>query len=551
MARYAIGLDYGTLSVRALLVNIKTGEEVGVSVFEYPHGVMETHLPTGEALSEKWALQDPQDYINGLIYTVKDLMEHCKILPEEVIGIGVDFTGSTLLPVSVDGSPLCSMEEFKREPHAYVKLWKHHGGEAEAAYIDEIAKEEPWFALYGGRISSEWTIPKVLETLHKAPKVYDAADRFIDALDWIVWRLTGEEQRSACVMGYKAFYHHEAGFPSKEFFKKIDPGMENFIRDKIAVPIKTVGERAGYLTDEMAKCLGLLPNTPVGIGILDAHASVLGSGITKPGEMMIVVGTSSCHMLLSETEAGISGVAGCVKDGIIPGYFGYEAGQSCVGDHFAWFVKNCVPESYKTEAKEKGISIHKLLTQKLEGYHAGDSGLLALDWFNGVRSPLMDFDLSGMILGMDLLTKPEEIYLALIEATAYGTRLIMEQFEQVGIEIKSVILGGGIPMKNPLLVQIYADILNRRIRLSGTAQACARGAAILGIAAAPQEVTGYKDVAEIACTIGRQSETIYDPKPDNSIVYDKLYEEYKKLYGYFGKGENNVMKRLHTFRKIN
>jgi len=288
-------------------------------------------------------------------------------------------------------------------------------------------------------------MPKILETIHHAPEVYDSADYYIEALDWITWKLTGNLTLSECMAGYKAFYHEGDGYPSTEFFKAIHPKMEHVVLDKMAFPLKKIGETAGYLTKEMAERTGLLPGTPVAAGMIDAHASVLGSGICRPGMMMVIVGTSSCHMILSETESGIPGVGGLVKDGILPGYYGYEGGQSCVGDHFAWFVKNCVPEEYAQEAEKKGVGVHQLLTEKLKGYRAGQSGLLALDWFNGVRSPLMDFDLNGMILGMNLQTKPEEIYLALIEATAYGTRMILEAFEAAGIAVDSIILGGGIP----------------------------------------------------------------------------------------------------------
>ena len=299
----------------------------------------------------------------------------------------------------------------------------------------------------------------------------------------------------------------------------------------------------------MARELGLLAGTPVGTGIIDAHSSLPGCGIGKPGTMMIIVGTSSCHMMLSETEAGIAGVGGLVKDGIMPGYFGYEAGQCCVGDHFAWFTDNCVPESYEQEARSRGISIHQLLTEKLSGYKAGQSGLLALDWFNGVRSPLMDFNLNGLIMGMNLLTKPEEIYLSLIEATAYGTRMIIEQFENAGVPVNALVLSGGIPAKNKMLVQVYADVCNKEIRISGTDQASALGAAILGIAAAPERITGFKNANEAAEKLGKVRNEVYKPNPDNAAVYDKLYQEYETLHKYFGTGENDVMKRLNKIRE--
>ncbi len=551
MAKYAIGLDFGTLSVRALLVNIENGDEIAQSVYEYPHAVMETHIPTGETLPPNWALQDPQDYLNGLLITVRSVMSQSKVLPEEVIGIGVDFTSATILPVTKDKMPLCQTEEFAHEPHAYVKLWKHHGGEEEAIFIDKVARDrgEWWLPLYGGKVSSEWTIPKILETLHKAPAVYEKADYFLEAMDWIVWEMTDTLTASACAMGYKAFYHHEKGFPSKDFFKALDPRMENLVEDKLNMPILPIGGKAGGLCDSMARELGLLPGTPVGTPIIDAHCSVPGGGVGKPGEMMIIMGTSSCHLMLAEKEAAITGIQGIVKDGIMPGYFGIEAGQSCVGDHFAWFVDNCVPETYTAAARAKGISVHQYLSEKLAGYKAGASGLVALDWFNGVRSPLMDFDLNGLIIGMNLLTKPEDIYLALIEATAFGTKAIVENYEAAGVPVNSIVLSGGIPSKNPLIVQIYTDILNRDIKVCASDQACALGAAVLGIAAAPEAITGYKDANEIAGKLAKLQDKVYKPNPDQVAAYDKLYAEYKTLHDYFGKGANDVMKRLNKIRE--
>jgi len=551
MTKYAIGLDFGTLSVRAVLIDIATGEEKASSVYEYPHGVMETRIPTGKKLPPNWALQDPQDYLNGLEETITTIISQNEIYPEEVIGIGIDFTSSTVLPVKDDKTPLCSLEKFKDHPHAYVKLWKHHGAEEEALEIDHIIEKrhEDWISLYGGKTSSEWMIPKIVETAKHDPEVYENADQFIEALDWITWHLTDSPIRSACGAGYKAFYHHERKYPSKDFFKAIHPLMENIVEEKLNAPIQSVGEVAGYLTKKYAKRLGLREGTPVATGIIDAHASMVGAGITQPGEMMIIVGTSSCHMLLSEKEVGIPGVCGIVQGGIIPGYFAYEAGQCCVGDHFAWFTKNCIPSSYEQQARSKGMNIHDFLCYKLKDYQAGQSGLVALDWWNGVRSPLMDFNLNGMILGMNLQTKPEDIYMALIEATAYGTRMIIESFENAGVEINSIVLGGGIPAKNRMLVQVYADICNREIRLCTSSQASAMGAAILGIAAAKPEVSGYQSIHEIASKLGTLEDKVYIPNQKNVNIYTNLYQEYKILHEYFGNGANDVMKRINKLRK--
>lgn len=547
MPKYALGLDYGSLSVRALLVDIDTGEEVGVSVFEYPHGIMDEHIPSGKKLPAKWALQHPSDYMEGLIYTVEDVVRKAGVQAHEIVGIGVDFTSCTVMPVCSNGTPLCLMEEFKNEPHAYVKLWKHHGAEEEAKYISQIATErnEEWLECFGGRISSEWLVPKVLETLNKAPEVYAKADRYMEALDWIVWNLTGVEVRSLHGLRYKAMYNHRTEKPSEEFMNAIDPRMKTFYEDKIQATIKNIGETAGFLTEEMAEKLGLFPGTPIGVGMIDGPAGVLGGGVTGGGEMMSVIGTSFSHCVLSKEEKKVKGIDAIIKDGIIPGYFTYDAGQSGGGDHFGWFVQNCVPESYEVEARDKKINVHHLLAQKLEGYQAGQSGLLALDWFNGVRAPLMDFNLSGLIMGMNLQTKPEEIYLALIEATAYGTRSIVEEFELANIDINSILLSGGIPLKNPMFVQVYADILNREVSVCKTAQSGARGAAILGAAAAPSSVTGYHSLVEIVRKLGVRGEQVYYPNPKNVEVYNKLYAEYKNLQQYFGKGTNDVMKRLN------
>ncbi len=436
MPKYAIGLDYGTLSARAVMVNIETGDTIAQSVYTYPHAVMETHLPDGTPLQPNWALQDPQDYLEALVDTIQNVVIKSKVMPEEVVGIGMDVTSATILPVYKDGTPLCMTEKFKSNPHAFAKLWKHHGAEPEAVFIDQVARDrgEEWLDYYGGKVSSEWTIPKILETLRYAPEVYYEADYFLEVMDWLTWQLTGELSASACAMGYKAFYFRGA-FPSKDFFKALDPRLENLVEDKFPQTILPIGSRAGGLTASLAEAMHLNPGTPVGTPIIDAHASVPGGGVGKPGEMMIIMGTSSCHLMLSEKDSKIQGIQGIVKDGIMPGYYGVEAGQACVGDHFAWVVDNCMTAEYAADAKDLGMNGHQYLTMKLQGYKAGKSGLLALDWFNGVRSPLMDFDLNGLLIGMNLQTKPEDIYLAMIEATAYGTRVIIENYEKAGVPV--------------------------------------------------------------------------------------------------------------------
>ena len=556
LPRYSIGLDYGTLSVRALLLNLDTGEEAGVEEYLYPHGVMDRLLPadcTGSEpipLGHEWALQHPQDYLDALGTLIPALLRNAGAQPEEVAGIGLDFTSCTILPTTTDGSPLCLTEPFRREPHAYVKLWKHHAAQYCADRLNDVAsrRREPFLARYGGRISSEWLVPKAMQIAIEAPEIYHAAGRIIEAGDWVVWQLCGREVRSACNAGYKALWHHTDGYPSEDFFRELAPEMEHFVREKLDAPIAPLGSMAGRLTKQAAKLTGLKEGTPVAVGIIDAHASVPGSAIGNPGTMLLILGTSTCHMLLSRDEQPVEGACGVVKDGILPGFFGYEAGQSCVGDHFSWFVQNSMPGWAMDEANKTGLSPHEWLSQKAAGLSPGESGLIALDWFNGVRSVLMDFDLSGLIVGMTLQTKPWEIYRALIEATAFGTRRIIEAFESQGIPVEALCAAGGIAHKNPLLMQIYADVCGREIRLTGSRQSGALGSAILGAAAAEKEPTDDSDLCGAAARLGRlDNGTAYRPDPGRTAAYDHLYAQYLALHDLFGR-KISVMKDLKRMR---
>jgi len=550
MGKYSIGIDFGTLSARTLLIDIHTGEELGVSEFFYPHGVMDEQLPSGKKLGDSWALQDPQDYLDALAFTLRQVVQKAGVDPANVVGLGLDFTSCTILPALADGTPLCKARGFRDVPHAYVKLWKHHAAQYCADMLNKTAEQrgEKWLALYGGKISSEWMIPKIMQIVKEAPEVYAACDQILEAGDWVVWQLTGTQARSACNAGYKALYHHANGYPSKEFFAALDPRLENLVEEKLSMDIRPLGSCAGYLTKQMAELTGLPEGTPVAVEIVDAHASVPACQIDGPGKMLMIMGTSTCHMLLSEEEKGVPGTCGIVKDGILPDTFGYEAGQSCVGDHFSWFVENCLPADYAAEAAERGISPHVLLTEKAEELKPGESGLLALDWWNGVRSVLMDFDLAGLMLGMTLRTKPEEIYRALIEATAYGTRQIIEAFEEAGVPVEELFAAGGIAVKNPMAMQIYADVCNRSIKICGSDQSGALGSAIFGIAAADKGVTGYDSIAQAVRRLGKVKDMAYHPVPENVVVYDRLFVEYKKLHDYFGRGGNGVMKTLRAIK---
>ncbi|MDD4679534.1 MAG: ribulokinase, partial [Clostridia bacterium] len=490
------------------------------------------------------------DYLDVMQQVIPSLLRQASIDPKDIIGIGVDFTACTILPIDSAGTPLCFMDEYHSQPHAYVKLWKHHAAQDEANRLTQIAKDrgEKFLKRYGGKISSEWLVPKVWQIINEAPDIYDRADRFIEAGDWLILQLTGEEKRSSCSAGYKGLWHKQEGYPSQEFFKALDPRLENLVEEKLSSDIYPTGSKAGELTEAAAKLLGLNSGIPVAVAIIDAHAAVPGTGITEEGKMLMVMGTSTCHMVLGKEEKWVKGMGGVVEDGMIPGYFGYEAGQACVGDHFEWFVENCLPQEYHLEAGRKGINLHELLTEKADKQSPGESGLIALDWWNGNRSILVDGDLTGLIIGCTLRTKPEDIYRALIEATAYGTRMIIDTFDENDIVIEELYAAGGIAEKNQMLMQIYADVTNREIRVSASSQTTALGSAMFGAVAAGASAGGYDNIQEAAVKMAGLKDLVFKPIPQNTDTYDLLYEEYKKLHDYFGLGGNNIMKRLKSIK---
>ena len=550
MSKYVIGLDYGTLSGRAVVVDVKDGRQLASAVYEYPHAVMDRALPTGEKLPPDWALQHPKDYLEALYYTIPAVVEKSGVNPEDIIALGVDFTSSTVLPVDQSGEPLCFKEEFAHEKHAYVKLWKHHGAQEQADRMTRVAVErkEPWLINYGGKVSSEWALPKLLEVMEDAPNVYAAMDEWIEALDWVAYKLTGKLIRSYCAAGYKFLWNKHTGFPAEDYFAAINPDFRHVMRDKVKAPIQDVVTIGGTVTDEMAEKLHLPKNLPVTVGVLDAHAGVPAVGMTKPGQLMIVMGTSACFMALSDNGAPVDGICGALEDGVLPGYFCYEAGQSCMGDHYAWLVKNAVPQSYYDEAQKHGMHIQAYLTELAEKLRPGESGLLALDWWNGNRSILVDFDLTGMMLGMTLQTRAEEMYRALIEATAYGSRMIVENFRESGVAVNELFATGGISQKNAMAMQIYADVLNMPVRIAGSDQGPALGSAILAAAAVGSEKGGYDNAFDAIRAMAQTEQKVYMPIAENVAVYEQLFREYRRLHDYFGRGENDVMKRLKKLR---
>ena len=542
---YAIGLDFGTLSGRAVLVDARDGAEVAESVFDYPHAVMDMALPRGRKLPPDWALQHPQDYLDVFAHTVPAVLRESGVDPAEVKGIAIDFTASSPMPTTADGTPLCFLPEFADEPHAYIKLWKHHAAQRQADQINETARAmgEPWLARYGGKISSEWFFSKLLQILQERPDIYARIERFIEAADWVIWQLTGVETRNACTAGYKAMAQ-DGVFPRSAYFKALDPAFENVVDEKVGRDFAELGSKAGELKPEMAEMMGLPAGIAVAVANVDAHVTAPAVKATDPGVMVMVMGTSTCH-ILSGTELGeIDGMCGVVMGGVIPGLYGYEAGQSAVGDIFAWYVDHAVPPEYHQAAEEAGLNLHDYLEREAARQKPGEHGLIALDWWNGNRSTLVDVDLTGLMLGMTLATRAPDIYRALIEATAFGTREIIEAFEAQGVEVRELVAAGGLPEKNALLRQIYADVTGRTFKLSGSAQAPALGSAMHAAVAAGI----YPNIQAAADKMGKLKAEVVKPIAENQKVYDRLYREYKTLYDCFGRGANDVMKRLKAIR---
>lgn len=551
MSKFALGLDFGTESARAVLVNVATGQTAAQAVHPYADGVIDRILPvSGEALPPEWALQNPGDWLAALGVVVPAVLAQSGVAAQDVVGLGVDFTACTILPTTTEGVPLCEIEAYRRQPHAWPKLWKHHAAWAQADQVNRLAldREEPWLARYGGCISSEWVMPKALQMVEEAADTYIAAGRIVEGADWVVWQLTGRLVRNACAAGYKATWHKADGFPSVDFLAALHPNMVGLYSDKLAGPVVAPGQLVGGLTVKWAQRLRLVEGTPVAVPIIDAHAGVLGAGMSGPGTMFMCMGTSTCHMLMSQNEALVKGIAGVVEDGIVPGLFAYEAGQPAVGDMFAWFIEHAVPQAYCDEANKKGQPLHDFLGEKAANLRPGQSGLLALDWWNGNRSVLVDAELSGLLLGCTLTTTAEEIYRTLIEATAFGTRVIIETFLAQGVPISSIIAGGGLT-KNRLLMQIYADVTGRTIAVSGTEQASALGAAVLGAVAVGQHRGGYDSLAEAVAIMVPCPAEVYRPTAEHLALYNALFAEYRRLHDYFGDRQNEVMKVLRRLRR--
>ncbi len=532
---YAIGVDFGTESGRAALVDLSTGDVLATSAVRYPSVVIDETLPsTGERLPADWALQDPDDWVTVIEKAVPDVVKQAGIDAEEVVGFGIDFTSCTVLPVTSDGVPLCTLEQWRERRHAWPKLWKHHAAQPVADRLNEVALErgDAFLDRYGGRISSEWYFPKLIEVWLEDREIYDECDGFIEAADWIVWWLTGVECRQTATAGFKAMWSGEEGLPPTEFFEAAYPGFDK-PGEKLGDTFVPLGTKAGTLRPALAKKLKLPESVAVAVGNVDAWVSVPAVGVDGPGTYVVVIGTSICDMIVHPEETRLPGVTGVVKDGILPGLYGYEAGQAAVGDMLAWFVDEIVMDSNSFgELEEAAAKIAP-----------GETGLLALDWWNGNRTILADADLTGAIFGLTLQTTREQIYRALLESIAFGSRRIMDNFEEHGLVLSEVVACGGIAERSPLMMQLLADTSGRQVHVPDVKEIPARGSALFGAVAAGE----YDDIAAAIEATRPTDVRTYEPDLEAKKIYDRVYEIYRTLYELLGRSE---VRLLHDLKRI-
>jgi L-ribulokinase len=532
---YSIGVDFGTESGRVLLLDLEGGEELSSAVVTYPHGVLDRRLPhDGEQLPPDWALQDPDDWVLVLDRGIPRVFADADVDPAGVAGIGVDFTSCTVLPVDSAGTPLCKFEHWRRRRHAWPKLWKHHAAQPVADRLTEVALErgDDFLSRYGGRISSEWYFPKLIELWLEDREIYDECHAFIEATDWIVWHLTGLERRQSCTAGYKAMWSAEEGLPSVEYFEAAYPGFDT-PAEKLGRSFEPLGTLAGALRPEVAQELGLPETVSVAVGNVDSFVSMPGCGVERPGTYVTVVGTSICDMVVHPDEIRLPGITGVVRDGILPGLYGYEAGQVAVGDMLAWFVETLATEAGFAELEEAAA-----------GIGPGETGLLALDWWNGNRSILADAGLSGVIMGLTLQTDRDQLYRALLEAIALGNRRIVDNFVEHGLAIDEIVACGGIAERSPLLMQLFADTTGLFVHVPASSEIPARGAALFGAVAAG----AFADIgAAVAATRPAVART-YQPDPSAQRIYDEVYEIYRSAYDLFGRSQVELLRGLKRIR---
>ncbi|MBN9799033.1 MULTISPECIES: ribulokinase [Pseudonocardia] len=542
-----VGVDFGTLSGRAAVVRAADGAELGTAVHAYTHAVVTDALPGRPdlRLPPDWALQVPSDYVDVLRRAVPEAVAAAGVDPARVVGIATDFTACTMVPTLRDGTPLNEVPDLADEPHAYTKLWRHHAAQPQAHRINALAAErgESWLPRYGGFISSEWEFAKGLQILEEAPAVYARTERWVEAADWIVWQLCGRYVRNACSAGYKGILQ-DGAYPGRDFLAALNPAFAGFAETKVAHEIGELGAVAGTLTAEAAGWTGLPEGIAVAVGNVDAHVTAAAANAVRPGQMVAIMGTSTCHVMSSDVLREVPGMCGVVDGGIVSGLWGYEAGQSGVGDIFGWFVEHGVPPAHHEAARARGLGIHEYLTELAAGQAVGEHGLVALDWHSGNRSVLVDHELSGVVVGQTLATRPEDTYRALLEATAFGTRMIVETFAASGVPVTELIVSGGLT-RNALLMQIYADVTRLPLTVVETGQGPALGSAIHAAVAAGV----HPDMPTAAAAMGRVREGAHLPDEESAKYYDALFAEYTRLHDHFGRGGDDVMHRLRAIRR--
>ncbi|WP_128331728.1 ribulokinase [Apibacter sp. HY039] len=545
--QYILGVDFGTLSVRSTVVRVSDGFEKGTAAVRYKHGVMDTHLTVSknELLPPDFALQVPSDYLESFQKSAQEAILNSGVVVRHIIGIGIDFTSATVLATDDQGKPLCEYPEFSDRPHAYAKLWKHHGANEQAQRLLEVAKQrkEPWLPRYGGLLSSELLLPKVLETFEKDPEIYKNTVHFVDALDWMSWLLTGNLVYASADSGFKRHYQ-DGKYPDPEYLEKVSPGFGRVYIDKMSAPIQPLGSKSGNLTQEWAQRLGLEPGISVSVGNIDAHVTAAAIKAVEPGIMTAILGTSACYIVSGPEFKEVPGMLGITYGGVSDGTWCFEAGQSAFGDILAWYIQNCVPEEYAESAKNENLNLHDYLTRKASTQEIGEHGLLALDWHNGNRSILCDHNLSGMVLGLSLTTRAEDIYRALMESCAFGARKIIETMKQHGVVIKEIVAAGGL-LKNKWLMQLISDVTRIPLSITEATMVGALGSAIYGSVAAGC----YETLQQASDAMGSKIPNVYKPHEDRSVRYDELYNEYLTLHDYFGEGTNQVMSRLKKIKE--
>ena len=540
---YVLGLDCGTQSARVAVVRTADGRIAAVAEREYPHGIIT------EALPEGFVLAMAEDYVQIIPIIIQKALKEANVIPEQLIGIGVDATSCTIVPCTADGTPVSSLPEYRGERHAYTKHWKHHNVQAQTERVEALAKRrgENFLSRYGNTVSSEWMLPKVMQIYEENPDIFEKTSYYVEMCDWLTWRMTGNLTRSANAAGFKGMWSPESGGPGKEFLDELYEDAdqvcerevhksfgEGYEAKVLSGSVLLTGACCGQLCPEGAKWLGLPEGIAVAAGMTDGHAPVIGLGMRQSGDLAMILGTSNALPFLTDHFTAVRGLCGMVKDSIIPGMYGCAAGQIAAGDMLDWFVKNQVPGEYKAEAEERGISVHKLLAEKAAAGSPEHNPLTVLDWWNGNRSILCDQQLTGTIRGLTLNTRPEDIYCAMLQGIACGTRVIIENNEDNGLAVNRVYACGGIPGKNPFFMQLYANILDKAIYVVSEPNCSALGSAICGAVAAGSRDGGYDSLCEAMGHMRIRSGYEVKPQKEYAEAYEKLYQRYRRLYDLLG-----------------